>query len=172
LVLLLYLCSLLCILSMARWAKEGARRLKNLAQINCTKGLRGHSKGISGIEVIIALGILGLVAVVFLSGLSTALKASYLADERSVAESLARSEMEYVKSQEYEEGASPSYEKTDVESPVYSGYTVSVDAPPIDPDTGDPLGNPSDDMGIQEITVTVKHADKEVFILEDYKVAR
>ena len=65
------------------------------------RGLVVSRKGMTGIEVIVALGLLGLTAVVFLGGLSTALKASYLADERSVAESLARSEMEYVKSQPY-----------------------------------------------------------------------
>lgn len=141
---------------MARWAKEGARRLKNLAQMNCTRCLRGHSKGMSGIEVIIALGILGLVAIVFLSGLSTALKASYLADERSVAESLARSEMEYVKSQEYETT------EYDVIPDVPDDYSIQV--------TAESLDTPDD--GIQKITVTVSHDSEVVFTLEGYKADR
>jgi len=140
---------------MDRWAKEGARRLENLAQMNCTKGLSGHSRGMSGIEVIIALGILGLIGVVFLGSLSTALKVSYLADEKSVAESLAQSEMEYVKSQDYED-APWSYNTSS------NGYTIQVAA--------DALNNPDD--GIQRITVIIYHDTKEVLTLEDYKVDR
>ncbi|GAJ09631.1 unnamed protein product, partial [marine sediment metagenome] len=47
-----------------------------------------------------------------------------------------------------------------------------VDAPPIDPDTGSPLANPDNDMGIQKITITIKHGDKIVLTLADYKVKR
>jgi len=137
-----------------------------------TKIFTGNSKGISLIEVVIALAILGIVAVAFLGGLSTALNATAIADERSTAQTLAQSQMEYVKSLPYEKGASPSYEQTDMPSPGYPGYTVSVDAPPIDPDTGNPLANPGDDMGIQRITITIKHHGNEVFTLEDYKVNR
>lgn len=129
----------------------------------------GNSKGVSAIEVIIALAILGIVAVAFLGGLSTALNATSIADERSVAQSLAQSQMEYIKSCEYEAGASPSYEQTDVPSPDHAGYTISVDAPPIDPATGDPLANPGDDMGIQKITITIKHQGNEVLTLKGYK---
>lgn len=132
----------------------------------------GNSKGISAIEVIIALAILGIVAVAFLGGLATALNATSIADERSVAQSLAQSQMEYVKNCEYQAGASPSYEQADVPSPDHPGYTISVDAPPIDPATGDPLANPGDDMGIQKITITIKHQGNEVLTLEGYKVDR
>ena len=132
----------------------------------------GNSKGVSAIEVIIALAILGIVAVAFLGGLYTALNATSIADERSVAQSLAQSQMEYVKSCEYQVGASPSYEQTDVPSPDHAGYTISVDAPPIDPATGAPLANPGDDMGIQKITITIKHQGNEVFTLEGYKLDR
>ncbi len=131
-----------------------------------------NQKGISLIEVIIALAILGVIAVAFLGGLMTSLKAVSIADERSTAQSLAQSQMEYVKSLPYEEGASPSYEQTNMSSPDYPGYTSSVDAPPIDPDTGSPLANPDNDMGIQKITITIKHGDKVVLTLADYKVRR
>ena len=64
-----------------------------------TKGERG----VGLIEVLIALAILGLVAAAFLSGLATATKAVFIADERTTAESLARSQMEYVKNQGYKD---------------------------------------------------------------------
>jgi prepilin-type N-terminal cleavage/methylation domain-containing protein len=136
------------------------------------KAFPGNSKGVGLIEVVIALAILGIVAVAFLGGLATALNATRIADERSVAQTLAQSQMEYIKNCEYESGASPSYEQLDVSSPDNPGYTISVDAPPIDSDTGDPLDNPGDDMGIQKITITIKHHSNEVLTLEDYKVDR
>ncbi len=144
-----------------------ARQVNKIA-----KAFRSNSKGVGAIEAIIALGILGIVALAFLGGLHTALKAASTADERSVAQSLAQSQVEYVKNCEYQAGASPSYEQTDVSSPDHPGYTVSIDAPPIDPDTGNPLANPDDDMGIQKITITVKHHGNEVLTLADYKVDR
>lgn len=54
-----------------------------------TKAFRSNSKGVGLIEVIIALAILGIVAVAFLGGLSTSLKAVFISDERSTAQSLA-----------------------------------------------------------------------------------
>jgi prepilin-type N-terminal cleavage/methylation domain-containing protein len=65
------------------------------------QALRGNSRGITLIEVLIALAILGFVAVAFLSALATASTAILVADERTTAESLARSELEYVKSQPF-----------------------------------------------------------------------
>jgi len=139
----------------------------------------------SGIEVIVALGILGLVAVVFLGGLSTALKGSYLADEKSVAESLARSEMEYVKSQEYStdawsysvdtsgssSAAVPSwFDSSHALSSEYGGYSVEVGAEDFDADEDGDAD--ADDEGIRRITAVVKHNSEEVFVLASYKVDR
>ena len=62
-----------------------------------------NERGIGLIEVLIALAILGIVAAAFLSGLATASKAIYIADVRTTAESLARSQMEYVKNQPYDD---------------------------------------------------------------------
>ena len=121
-----------------------------------------NERGFSLIEVLVALALLGIIAVAFLGGLATASKAIFIADERATSESLARSQMEYVKNLTYE------YEATEYDiDPNLSldGYTLSVAV--------DPLHEP--DKGIQEITVTVIHNynnDKEVIILEDYKVNR
>lgn len=137
-----------------------------------------NERGFSLIEVLIALALLGIIAVAFLGGLFTASKAILIADERTTAESLARSQMEYVKNRDYEYGASPSYEQVDVEAlPTHPGYFISVDAPPINPDTGEVLTNPGDDVGIQKIIITVKQGTEagtaeEVITLEGYKVDR
>jgi len=117
-------------------------------------------KGFTAIEVIVALALLGIIAVAFLGGLATASKAIFIADERTTAESLARSQMEYIKNLPYE------YEATQYgidPNLTLDGYALSV--------TADPLRDPDD--GIQKITVTIGHHDKpEVIVLEDYKVNR
>jgi len=134
--------------------------------------LMKSEKGFSLIEVIIAIALLGIIGVVILGALATASKAMFVADERATAESLARSQMEYVKNQDYDYNDPQSYEQADVESSTNSGYFISVDAPPIDPDTGEALADPANDAGIQKITVTVKHGGDTVVTLEDYKVDR
>ena len=145
------------------------------------KALRGNSKGFSLVEVLIGLALLGLVAVTLLGGLSTAFKADIIADERSTAQSLAQSQMEYVKSQNYSSapaGGDATYLKIDLsENPYYftesinrAGDTVDdIKGVPWDTENGQPSYN---DTGIQKITIIVQHSDKEVFTLEDYKVDR
>ncbi len=119
-------------------------------------------KGSTFIEVLIALALLGIIAVAFLSGLATTSKASIISDEQTTAESLAQSQMEWVKKATYV------YEATEYSpAPVlgnkdYSNYFATVAAAP--------LHNPDD--GIQKITVTISRSGKELFMLEGYKVAR
>jgi type II secretory pathway pseudopilin PulG len=130
--------------------------------------------GFSMLEVVIAICLLGIIAVSVLSALSTASVALIIADRRATAESLARTQMEDVKdnsSNPYEkESEDPqSYEQDHVESTDHPGYFISVSA--------EPLHDPDD--GIQKITVTVTYnivgaENKEVerqFKLEDYKRA-
>ncbi len=72
-----------------------------MLRLRVTKKLGGGESGVTLIETLVALAVLGLIAVVFLSGLATAARATLIADEQATAESLARSEIEYVKSQDY-----------------------------------------------------------------------
>jgi prepilin-type N-terminal cleavage/methylation domain-containing protein len=65
------------------------------------KAFQGRSGGFTLIEVLVALALFGLIAVTFAGGLATASRAVLIADIRTNAESLARTEMEYVKSQTY-----------------------------------------------------------------------
>lgn len=137
-------------------------------------------KGFTLIEVIIALAILGIIGIAFLGALATASKAVAIADERASSESLARSEMEYVKSQDYSL-ADWSYELPSGTSPTgqfpdwwdfddphtlpdgYTGFIVTVNAVPLH----------ATDDGIQKITVTIKYLDDDTIIdLEGYKTAR
>ena len=151
-------------------------------------------RGFTLIEVLIALALLGLIAIAFLGALAAASEAIIISDERTTAESLARSQMEYAKNQDYSDNQW-SYEVTDSSRKVlagapswwdddnppllssnYAGYSVEVKAEDFDADDDGSLevGIAGDeDEGIRKITVTISHLAKpEVIILEDYKVNR
>jgi prepilin-type N-terminal cleavage/methylation domain-containing protein len=151
-------------------------------------------KGFSLVEVIIAIALIGIIAVAFLGALATGSRAIFIADERATAESLARTQMEYVKNQDYvyaadyDPGVPGSgeviYEKID-ESEIPEGYTImSIDRDgdaveniigvPWDPD---PQINQalSVDAGLQKITVLVYHLyagdpNDYLVMLEGYKL--
>ncbi|NQT32015.1 MAG: type II secretion system protein [Deltaproteobacteria bacterium] len=141
-------------------------------------------KGFSLIEVALAIALLGVVAAGFLGALATGSKSISIADERATAESLARAQMEYVRSQEYV-GAPWDYTVTssyfdepgkegwwdDDPPPLLSGdydtYTVIVNTVPL---------NGAIDNGIQVITVAIQHTisgeTKDIFTLEGYRAQR
>ena len=135
-------------------------------------------KGFTLIEVLIALALLGMIATAFLMAISTASKAIMIADERTIAESLARSQMEYVKEQDY------IYDDDEaVYLPIGTGEypdSFSICSKDRDDETvGDIIGVPWDsednvasltDYGLQKIELVIKNNDKEVLTLEGYKV--
>ncbi len=124
--------------------------------------LARREAGIAFIETMVALAILGIVAVTFLSGLATTSRATFISDEQATAESLAQSQMEWVKNASYVYDATE-YSPTSIPSDKdYINYSVIIAAEPLD----------SPDNGIQKITVAVKHSDKGVIKLEGYKVDR
>ncbi len=130
----------------------------------------GNEAGVSLIEAVIALALLGLIAASFLGGLATGSKGTVTADEQATAESLVRSEMEYVKSQAYIDYADPGHGSyTLITTP--GDYSVEVTAIPLDPATGLPLG-PDQDQGMQKITVTAKRNGNSLLTIADYKVDR
>lgn len=142
--------------------------------------LGSNEAGVSLIETLIALALLGLIGAAFLSGLFTVSKATLLADEQATGESLARSAMEDVKDQDYIDYSADPHDVYDVYDgitpPAGSGYSIDIKAVPFDPDTG--ISYPQtggifeQDHDIQKITVTVERNGKSVLIVEDYKVYR
>ena len=121
----------------------------------------GEEKGTSAIEVVVGLVILGLVGISYLGGVATGTKATFVTKQQAIAESLVRSEAEYVKSCAYQYGAS--------EYPVDSTLTIPegwvVPPPVVEPVHG------SDD-GIQTVTVTAEHRGDAILSIVVYKVAR
>ncbi len=147
-------------------------------------------KGFTLIEVLIAMALLGIVAVAIFTGLATASRVMFTADERATAESLARTQMEAVKELPYEtapDNGVAIYENAKIDVP--SGYEIwSFDRDgeyrdeeayilgvPWDstPTSTYPEGQAVEtDAGQQRIKLIVYHHGKELFILEEYKVDR
>ena len=132
--------------------------LKRLCQVS-----HRNQKGFHLIEVMIALALLGMIVVAFLGAVSMAYRSNSFTDERTTAESLAVSQLEYIKNQDYDyDDGTPLHPQYDAISDIPVGYAVSVAA--------EPLNNPDD--GIQRITVTVEHHSEGVISLVGYKVER
>ena len=123
-----------------------------------------NEKGFSLIEMLVAIALLGLIATALITGLATASRGLLIADERETAINLAESQMENVKEQPYSAVYNP------ISTPPH--YSVNCTAVPINPVTHEPFNDEEDDLGLQLITVTIKHNDKEVITLEGYKVDR
>ena len=119
--------------------------------------LINSEKGVSLIEVLLALVILSTIGVSFLGGLTGTSKGLIITDERDIAKTLAQSQMEYAMKQEY----ALSYSPAPIPD-VHSNYSAVI-ATNLFPDR---------DHNIQKITVTIHHQSKEVTTLEGYKINR
>ena len=134
------------------------------------KAFRGRSRGFSMLEVVIAIALLGIIAVSVLSALQTAALALISADRRATAESIARTQMEYVRYSEYDDyddepgDPHPEYSLDPQITPLPPDFSVNTTAIRLNKDV-----DPDDDDGIQAITVTVSHDGRVLVTLEDYK---
>ena len=112
-------------------------------------------KGSTLVEAVVALALIGMIGVCFLSAVATSSSSRMIADEQTSGRILAESQMEEIRKMSY----SLTYDPIPIPD-EYSGYSALVDI--------DPFRNGS----IQKITITITHRDKEVASLESYKVNR
>jgi len=113
-----------------------------------------NERGFTLIGVVIAIALVGVIAIAFLGGLANASKALFIADAHATANNLAESQLEYIKNQPY----ATTYDPAPIPG-EYNGYSATIDVAPLE------------DGNVQKITVTVSHQDKpEIIILEGYKV--
>ena len=121
--------------------------------------MRNCQRGSSLLETIIALALLGIIAVSFLSGLATTSTSRASAAERSSAKILAENIMEQVKKQDY----APSYSSNITIPETFVGYTPVID---VTTDLTERNGS------IQKISITISHIGQKVYKLESYKTDR
>ena len=111
-------------------------------------------RGLGLAESVVAVGVLGIAVVAFIAALSAGSIAVGEQNQQVVAQSLAQTQLEYIK------GCSYNTTYATVSAPP--GYTISVGVNSI-PDT---------DTDIQKITANVSRDGENILTIEDYKVDR
>jgi Tfp pilus assembly protein PilV len=120
---------------------------------------RADEQGFSLVDAMISVFILGVVVVAFVSALSTGATATGEADQQGIAQGIAMSQLEYVKSLAYVAG-SGSYASISVPS----GWGVTA--------VRSAISEASGNTDVQKITVTVTRGGATILTVEDFKVNR
>lgn len=144
-------------------------------------GVKKGETGFTFIEVLIALLVFSIFAGTFLTGLATSARLVILADEKTTAESLARSQMESLKTQQYVAAVGTnteaSYDRTSSSSSGYGIWSVGRSDVEVDGIVGVPWDSSTNsesptDTGLQRIKLVIKHGTKNVLTLEVFKADR
>ena len=137
-------------------------------------------RGFTLIETAIAVGFIGIIAAVLLSAQAGVFGAHSTVGEHTTSQSLAKSQMEYIKAQDYiaaPDGGESTYQKI---STIPPGYTINsvnrtsstvgdIVAVPWDSETGTAVDS---DAGLQRIELVITYNGEVVSTLEGYKVDR
>jgi len=118
-----------------------------------------EQSGLTLIETLVGLAIFAAIGVALMNGVSTGYKAVGISQERTFAESLAKSQVEYIKAQDYISvanygtGDPPKlYQVTDIPAPLAAaGYSIEISPPEIVEDAG------ASGYELQSIAIRVKH---------------
>jgi len=138
------------------------------ASLRCFQGQRG----ITLIETLVGLALLGIIAVAFLSGLFTITKAVSLSQESVSVDSLIKSQIEYIRVQDYVAAADYSpddpdnrYELIDIPADLAAaGYSVETYPP-------ETILSEAGGYELQKITVAVKRDGKAKLVVSIYRVS-
>jgi prepilin-type N-terminal cleavage/methylation domain-containing protein len=132
---------------------------------------RSKEGGFTLIETVVAIAIVAFIAAAILIGASTSLKATAIRQERSAAQSLAYSQLEYIQSQDYiaadaydPDDPSKSYAMIVIpEDLVAEGYSIEMD-PPVN------VSLPAEGSAeLESIQVVVKRHGETKLKITDYK---
>jgi len=114
-------------------------------------------KGLGLVETLVAVALLGTSVVAFTVALSAGSIAAGEQEKETIAQSLAQTQVEYIKNYPYNPGAS-----TYPTIAMPAGYTISVAVSSV----------PGTDVNIQKITVTILRDSVNLLMVSDYKVNR
>ena len=124
--------------------------------LNMLKVFRDE-EGLTLVESLIAVAIVGVSLVAFAVALSTGSIAVWESDQEVTVQSLARTQMEYIKGYPYDPDATtyPTVSATD-------NYSISVAV----------SSTPDADSDIQKVTANISRDGQVLLTIEDYKVNR
>jgi len=133
----------------------------------------GSAKGLTLVETLIAVAILGAIGVALLSGMYTGYRSLAISQEKTYAESLAKSQVEYIKSQPYisvlnYDPSDPEKRYQEIEIPAHlasAGYDVEII---VSDNAVTPAGRAG--FELESITVEVKRYDVTKLTIEFYRV--
>ena len=127
-------------------------------------------KGLTLVEVVIAVALFGIIAAGLFMALNVSHKVTGSTNRLTIAESLTRSELEYIKACPYDSSLDPGHPQYDVDPnlTIPPGYSIDVTAERLDPE-GDGTDN---DDGIQKVTVEVDFEGELIVTTVAYKVDR
>ncbi|MFC2015224.1 prepilin-type N-terminal cleavage/methylation domain-containing protein [Chloroflexota bacterium] len=132
--------------------------------------LYGEQKGFTLIETLVAVAIFAAVGVAIAAGLFAGYKSLDTSQERTYSESLAKSQVEYIKNQSYisvinYDPGVHEYEEVDIPANLAQlGFTIEI---PI-PETAEPAGVSGQEL--QSITVLVKRSGSVKLTVVFYRV--
>ncbi len=130
-----------------------------------------EQKGFSFIEILVSLALLSMIGVAFLNGLFTTSKIVAISQESVAVESLAKSQIERIKSQAYVtvadyNPADPAYRYHLISIPAdlaAAGYSVEINPPVVIIPAGG-------GFELQSVAVVIKRNGEEVFTISIYRV--
>ncbi len=134
-------------------------------------GINLGQKGVMLLEVLVGLAILGVIAVAYMNGLTSTFNAISISQERVAAESLAKSQIEYIKVQDYIRVAdynpdypATSYELITVPSDLAAaGYSVNISTPE------EVISELEGGFELQSVNITVRRNNQQKLQISIYR---
>jgi prepilin-type N-terminal cleavage/methylation domain-containing protein len=132
------------------------------------KDMLHKESGLTLIEVLVALSILSVVSVIYIAAMYSGYKGLGVAEDHSIAESLARTQLEEINNEPYDFTAPYQYTKITIPTQYQGLYdiTTPINGTLINPVTGSVSGT---DLGMQMVTVIVTRNGTQVLQVQAYK---
>ncbi|MBU2535045.1 MAG: hypothetical protein KKD83_02620 [Chloroflexi bacterium] len=134
-------------------------------------GINLGQKGVMLLEILVGLALLGIIAVAYINGMTSTFNAVGISQEKVASESLAKSQIEYIKVQDYilvadydPDYPATSYELITIPSDLAAaGYSVNISTP------GAVISANSSAFELQSINITVRRNNEQKMQITTYR---